>query len=86
MVPFLLDDLLGGGADHYRHAATSGQLALRFPGDACVGETTASTHARQSLITSLPSLSKWCFERCFERCFASWHRQVLDAKRVSNPE
>jgi uncharacterized Zn-binding protein involved in type VI secretion len=35
MMPHILMKLLGGGAP-YRQG--SGQLALRFPGDACVGD------------------------------------------------
>jgi hypothetical protein len=43
MVPYLLTELLGGDAEYYRQRLSVGQLALRFPGDLCVGDSAMIT-------------------------------------------
>jgi hypothetical protein len=42
-IPFVLAELLGGDAAEYREQLESGQIALRFPGDLCQGETADSS-------------------------------------------
>ena len=51
MMPHILKKLLGGGAS-YR--MSSGQLALRFPGDACVGD------GCECPLDHFESVRKWC--------------------------
>jgi len=40
MAPYILSELLGDTPDYYKRQITHGQLALRFPGDNCPGDTT----------------------------------------------
>ena len=46
MAPFICAKLLGGTPDYYREQISQGQLALRFPGDACPEGTAKCTASR----------------------------------------
>ena len=59
MAPYICAELLGGTPDSYRAQISNGQLALRFPGDACQEGTAKCSTARFKNVAS-----QWHIDGC----------------------